>query len=234
MTRVALITAGTPGPASSTARLGALLPHLEQAFDVQVIVGPEYDAPDFAARPVESADSLVPKEFDRLVYFLENTRQDAFMVPMIRNFGGVVALHDWMLGDLALAARPAMALAGLLGQLAAWREGGLAAWRAQRRGGAPLMVDTVPLNRSVVRHADAFIVPEDDWRRGILEERNAYTPIAVVPWDRASNQETLAQSAPGFVESLQLFPAHSANRKSLIQSAITEADRARKSRDTAW
>ncbi|MFT5052073.1 MAG: hypothetical protein ACI8QZ_003505 [Chlamydiales bacterium] len=234
MTRVALITADAPVSACSNARLRALLPHLEQEFEVQVFVGSDCAATELAGRTVAKAASFAPKNFERVLYFVENVREHAFMLPMIRDFGGVVVLHDWMLGELALAARPTLALTGLMGQLAAWREGGRVAWAAQRRGGTQLMLDSLPLNRSVVRHADAFIVPEGEWKRDILVERNAHTPIAVIPWRRDANPETLAQAAPRFIESLNLLPAHRTNRKSLIRSAIDEADRARETRDTAW
>ena len=101
------------------------------------------------------------------------------MVPIVRALGGAVCLHDWVLFDLAVAAYPALARGGLAGHWAALCEGGpaqLSVYRANR-----LDRFNLPLNRSVVRLADAFVVHSELLRRRILDERNAPTPIAVVP-----------------------------------------------------
>lgn len=59
----------------------------------------------------------------------------------------------------------------------------------------------LPLNRSVVRHADAFVVHSQYVRRRILESRNALTAVAVVPhgadptWGAAPREAARAELA---------------------------------------
>jgi hypothetical protein len=230
MTRLALVSAGDAEGGAATARLRVLLPVLEEFAELEVFIGVSEQGAspaDFAGRPAGRHDSLRPRAFDQVLYFLEDTPSHAFMLPMIRDVGGVVVLHDWNLGRLALAARPALGRDGLPGQLAAWREGGLRAFLEHRRHGARSALEALPLNRSVVRQADAFVVPHADWRRWILDERNAPTPVAVVPWDRGHAGGDIEATGPRFRECLELLPTHRTNRKSLIRTAIEESDRAR-------
>jgi hypothetical protein len=237
MKRVALVTAGNADAGVASGRLRALLPALEEAaLDVQLFLAPgltgeSAGAAEFAARPGRTADTLVPRDFDSILYFLGNDPAHAFMLPLSQHLGGTVVLHDWELGRLAAAARPELARTGLAGQFAAWREGGLRSLLAHRRRGPASALVEFPFNRSVVRHADAFVVPRSDWRRRILDERNAPTPIAVIPWDEDQDRDEIAATAPRFCECLELFPTHRANRKSLIKTAIDQADRARAERE---
>ena len=209
-TRIALVTGG----GAAAERLRVLLPFLEEFLALRLFV--DGDAAEFAGRDAEPATSLASRDFDQILYFLENLADHAFMLPMIRDLGGTVVLHDWSLGELAVAAAPALGQPGFAGQVAAWREGGLRAFFEHRRRGAASALENLPLNRSVVRHADAFVVPEGDWRRWILEERNAPTPVAVIPWTRGQDAAITEASASRFRECLALLPTHRTNRKSLI------------------
>lgn len=140
------------------------------------------------------------------------------MAPLVRAVGGTVVLHDWVLFDLTMARYPALGRGGLFGRGLALREGGLGelatyARRLRRRrgpAGGDLSDDRfeLPLNRSVVRFADAFLVHSEALKERILASRNAPTPIGVVPhgsaptWspdDRAAARADLGLSPSAFV-----------------------------------
>lgn len=231
MRRVALVAAESGDHSLAARRLRALLPALESALELELFTDEAKNASQPWSIPVRPLAELAPRDFQQILYFLEDSEAHAFMVPMLRDLGGAVVLHDWNMGRLARALRPALARPGLAGRIAAWREGGLSAFKAFGRSGPLAALENLPLNRSVVRYADAFIVPDEAWRRPILEERNAPTPVAVVSWDSTASAEAVASSAAEFIECLQLLPTHRTNRKSLIRTAIDQADQAREERD---
>ncbi len=184
--------------AAWAARLGAALEHLaEQHLLTRFGSG---------ARPLEE---FQPRDYERLLLPIGDHEAFAPLVPILRRAGGTVWLWSWSLRRLARAHRPALARPGLAGRIAAWREGGLPALRGD---------EAVPLNRSVVRFGDAFIVEDDPTRRRILEERNAPTPTAIL---RGEHQ---------LGELVTILPAHRTNRRSLIATAVEAADRAREQR----
>jgi hypothetical protein len=127
-----------------------------------------------------------------------------------------------VLFDLALAAYPALERGGLRGCALVLREGGVEQARtyfAQRADLSKLREKraVLPLNRSVVRFGDAFIVHDEQVRRSILEERNAPTPTGVVP--HGADQPWSAVAAK-YIELLSAFPPPRTARKSLIAMQI--------------
>lgn len=194
--KVALVTT----PAGARSGIGDytrhLLPYLRERCQVELFVesGREGENGEDGARPLAE---LRPREHDQILYQLGNEVQHAFMAPTVRAIGGTVVLHDWVLFDLAVAASPALARGGWGGQRLAAREGGLRqalVYARNRRGVVPrdesappaargLSRDRfdLPLNRSIVRHADAFLVHSEWMARAVREDRNARTPLAVVP-----------------------------------------------------
>jgi hypothetical protein len=202
-----------------------LLEHLKQRLDVRVFVETGREGEPVCGIASEPALALFPREHDQLLYQLGNEPQHAFMVPIVRALGGAVCLHDWVLHDLAVAAYPALARGGLAGQWAALREGGwaqLAAYRKDRLDRLHL-----PLNRSVVRFADAFVVESELLRAKILEERNAPTPIAVVPPAETAGFEP---TAARYAEALERFPRPRGSRRRLIAQRVRLASRLRATR----
>jgi|SRR5882672_8400734 len=190
-----------------------LVRELEQLCEIAVFVERGRESEPYEGRATRAADALLPREFDQVLYQVGNEREHAFMLPMLRALGGTVALHEWVLCDLARAAFPALEHGGLRGFVRALREGGLdqaRAHAAQVRAGT--RVD-VPLNRSVVRFGDSFLVHDERVRRLILEERNAPTPTGVVP--RGPEQPWSVVAAKYF-ELLGAFPPPRTARKSLI------------------
>lgn len=188
-----------PGAGAARTRLEGVLEGLRGAHEVELF-GPEHRSPR----------ELRPREYERLLVPVADDPACAPFLPVLRRLGGTVWLLDWELPALAGAHRPSLGRGGVAGRLAAWREGGLPAAR-----GRPS-----PLNRSVVRFADAFVVPRAAWRARILEERNAPTPVGVMESDDGA---ALAQW-------LGRLPSHWTNRKSLIATAIEAADQAREAR----
>lgn len=165
-------------------------------------------------------ERLDARRIGRILAVVDNDPRSAFAARVVRRAGGVVVLASWELDRLAVALRPALGRAGLAGWLAAWREGGLAQARSWGRAGTAGLA----LNRSIVRFADGFVLPDAELREQVLAERNAPTPILVVdPGDPA-------RAAEEIVSSLARFPSHSAARPSLLRAAIAEADRARAAR----
>ncbi len=201
-----------PAPSALEEGMRPLLEALKRSVELTTF------GPGAADQPL---DSLAPKAVDRILYPVADDAACAAMPPLIRALGGVVWLHEWKLGTLARAFRPALARGGLAARLAAWREGGLSA--ARRIGGGE--EGELPLNRSVVRFGDAFVVPSEELRQAILEDRNAPTPMGLL--EPGGDPE---QWATELAALLAAFPAHRANRKSLIATAIEGADRARAER----
>jgi hypothetical protein len=159
-----------------------LAPELAQRCDLELYAGPGGAPGELAGIPLLPIERLDPGRVERLLAPVGDEAALAFLLPAIRFLGGTVLLRSWELGALARAAFPRLASGGLRGCFVALREGGLAeAGRyagAQRRGGA---CAGLSLNRSVVRHADSFLVHDPALLRRILDERNARTPIACVP-----------------------------------------------------
>jgi hypothetical protein len=222
--KLALVT--TPPSASSA--IGeytqALVRELSKLCDVELFVERGRDGEPFEGRATRSADTLLPREFDQVLYQLGNEREHAFMLPMLRALGGTVALHDWVLFDLALAAYPELERGGLRGFARALREGGLGQARAyfELRGNSEL-----PFNRSVVRFGDSFIVHDEQVRHAILEERNAPTPTGIVP--RGAEHPWSAVAAKYF-ELLSAFPPPRTARKSLLRLSIAQRLRQERSK----
>lgn len=102
-----------------------LLPHLARRAAVEVFVAPGLENGEPGGLPVRSSDELRPREFDQVLYQLGNERHHAFMEPLVRAIGGTVALHDWVLFDLAAAAHPALERGDWKGLLVTLRCGGL-------------------------------------------------------------------------------------------------------------
>ena len=76
------------------------------------------------AQTNEPFSELDPARCDRILYQLGNEANHAFMLPLIRAFGGTAMQHDWVLFDLAVSAFPALARGGAKGAGLALREGG--------------------------------------------------------------------------------------------------------------
>jgi glycosyltransferase involved in cell wall biosynthesis len=113
-----------------------LLPHLARLAEVELFVEAGLEGEELAGLPTRSIDTLAPRSFDQVLFQLGNERSHAFMVPFVRAIGGAVALHDWVLFDLAAAAHPALERSGWKGLGVALREGGVeqaAVWWRNRR-----------------------------------------------------------------------------------------------------
>jgi hypothetical protein len=123
-----------------------------------------------------------------------------------------VALFDWCLAEATRAAYPGLAGAGPRARWLAAREGGTRAALRLRAGTGP---ELPAMNRSVVRWADSFIVPDDDLRQRVLEERNEPTPIAVV-----DPRGPAADVAHRWCDALASFPRHRSARSSVLRSML--------------
>jgi glycosyltransferase involved in cell wall biosynthesis len=138
----------------------------------------------FGARECRSVSELRPREFDQVVYVVCDSAEAGFLSPVLRAFGGTVWLHDWQLPSLARSAWPELARPGWRACVRAWREGGwddARRWRSSPSPGAGASEAAV-LNRSVVRFGDAFLVHFRRLRQRILDDRNAPTPVSVLPY----------------------------------------------------
>ena len=147
------------------------------------------------------------------------------MAPFVRSLGGTVVLHDWRLVKFALGAWPSLERRGVAGLARAWREGGIAGARARWSGSLSASV----LNRSVVRLADAFLVHDPALGSRVLRDRNALTPVGVLPpWtDAETDWSAIADRC---IECLEVFPHPRSLKRSLLRS-IAEAAEARAASD---
>jgi hypothetical protein len=205
----------------------ALLPELRRQCDVEVFVAREHAGVASDGAELLSVSDLSPRRFDHVLYQLGNEAQHAFMVPLVRELGGTVVLHDWTLFEPNRAAHPELARGGARALALVLREGGVRAarsyWANRERWlrgdatGAP-----PPLNRSVVRGADAFIVHSRDMRDRILVERNAATPVAVL--NEAADGSPLARE---YVDFLDVCPAPRSKKRSLIKVMLEASERRR-------
>ncbi len=134
--KVALVTT----PSSVRSGIGDytrhLVPYLREHCEVQVFVDPTSSDrawPDWIGERARGTDELDPRAFDQILYQLGNERSHAFMPRMIRELGGTVVQHDWVLFDLALATFPGLARGGVKGHALALREGGLRQARVYNR-----------------------------------------------------------------------------------------------------
>ena len=103
-----------------------MLPHLREHCEVDVFVAREHARGD-ACR---AAHELSPKRHDHILYCVADEPECAFMLPLVRELGGIVVQHDWVLADLSRAAHPELERASVRGFAIAAREGGLREARA--------------------------------------------------------------------------------------------------------
>jgi hypothetical protein len=208
--KLALVTTSPALPSGVGEAVRELLPHLRELCELSIFVEPGGGSGELAGAPFAPIATLDPRAHDRLLIPIGNEPALAFAPRVVRALGGTVMLFDWGLFDLASAAYPALARGGLKGFAAALREGGLGQARAHARTRARERSEPGPrpsFNRSIVRHADSFLVRDDALARRILTERNARTAIGVVP---------LGAAAPRVVELLGEFPGPRATRGARI------------------
>lgn len=152
--RLALVTTPPSVPSGIGDYTRRLLPHLARLAEVEVFVAAGQEGEPLAGLPTRSIGGLEPRAFDQVLFQLGNERAHAFMEPFVQAIGGAVALHDWILFDLAAAAHPALERSSWKGLCVAAREGGVAqaaVWwrnrrdrRAQRLKPITLIADTHP------------------------------------------------------------------------------------------
>jgi glycosyltransferase involved in cell wall biosynthesis len=239
--RLAVVTpAPAPTGGGDTARL---LAELARGAEVSLFVEPAFAGAGLAGLEARAIDALRPREFDQVLFLVRNEAGCGFMPRWIRAIGGVVALHEWVLFDLALAACPELGRTGWRGLATAAREGGLAQarlWRSCRGAREALERERfrLSLHRSVVRFADAFVVHSAHLAERVREDRNAPTPIGLVrpgvepAWSdepRARERERLGLPAAwraGFlVTSPGALGAHA--RTDVLLDAVARARRSR-------
>ena len=113
-----------------------LLPYLAGHVEVEVFVEEGLENGDVAGWPTRPLSELDPMKVDRILYQLGNERSHAFMLPAIRQFGGTVVLHDWVLFDLAMGGVAGLERGGWRGHLAALKTGGVSQARVYARARA--------------------------------------------------------------------------------------------------
>jgi hypothetical protein len=217
--KVALVTTPPSVRSDVGSYAWSLVPHLARNCELEVFVASELSGTAADGTVLRNASALAPRDFDHVLYQIGNEAQSAFMLPILRALGGTVVLHAWSLRDLSVAAYPALSSSGWSAVAAALREGGM---RDARKyfANEGARVETV-LNRSVVRGGDAFIVHDHALKTKILVDRNAPTPVAVLPRD------SCAELAVRYIEFLEVCPAPRSKKKSLIRAMVEASDRRR-------
>jgi hypothetical protein len=215
--RLAIVTGAAPTAVG--ARLVELVPHLAAEHELEIFAEREGELP--GVRRVRPVTEFTPRELDHFVFVVEDEPACGFMLLLVRELGGTVALEQWSLARAARAAYAELGRPGLRGTVRAWREGGVADLLAWRRG----QFGDLAFNRSAVRFADSFIVPSEELRRRVLVERNAPTPIGVV-----EPQADAASQASAWTECLGRFPNPRSARKTLFRMRVQQALERRRGR----
>ena len=195
-----------------------LLPHLRELCELRLFVEPGGGAGELEGVPFAPIGTLDPRAHDRLLLPVGNEPALAHVPRVARALGGTAMLFEWRLYDLACATYPALARGGLKGHLLALREGGLTEARtyARRRELSPDELRLkLTFNRSIVRHADSFLVRDDTLARRILAERNARTAIGEVHRDPDAGGDWSA-FAEGMLAHLSEFPGPRTTRAARI------------------
>jgi hypothetical protein len=228
--KVALVTTPPSERSAVSSYAWSLVPHLRRECEIEVFVESDRAGSIDEGGVWRGVAELTPRDFDHIVYQIGNEARHAFMLPLVRAFGGTVVLHDWSLPDLCTAAYPTLDRGGIGALATALREGGLrdARWYANRsrdrivkpRSRDEQCIGPV-LNRSIVRGGDTFIVHDERMKRMLLADRNAATPIAVFATD------SLPLLAAGYVQFLDGCPAPRAKKKSLLRAMVEASDRRR-------
>lgn len=211
--RLALLTTLAVDGSRVGQRVRALLPYLLERVAVDVILPADGETGGLAGATVRPVSELEPLEYDHVLFAIGNEARLAFTYTVLRRTGGCVALFDWCLANATRAAYPGLAADGPLARWLAVREGGTRAVRSLHNGSGS---EPPALNRSIVRWADSFIVPDEGLKRLVLEERNEPTPIAVVDPDGPESEV-----AHAWCDALASFPRHRSARSSVLRSMIT-------------
>jgi hypothetical protein len=219
--KLALVTTPWDAEGEHAACARAFGRELWEHAEVQVFVENPRAGADWFGTRTRPAGELLPRDFDQVLYLVDDAAEHAFMAPLVRTLGGCVALHSWELRQLARAAYPELAKPGLRAAKRAFGEGGLAA--AREHWSDPTST-TSPLNRSIVRFGDTFLVRDEALRKLILDDRNAPTPIGVLPWP-ATPEGDWAAVARAMFKLFERFPPPRTARKGLIGLRVREGVR---------
>lgn len=217
--KVALVTTSASVRSGVGDYVRSLVPHLRELCELRLFAEPEAHRGEMEGVPLAPITALDPRAHDRLLFQLGNEPAHGYMPRAIKALGGTVMLHQWVLFDLACAAYPGLLRGGLRGYALALREGGLAqsrlyAWRLRESHGARAAGSgslELALNRSVVRHADSFLVHDRILAERILVDRNARTPIGIVPHGAEASD-----AARSTIEHLEDFPGPRTTRRARI------------------
>lgn len=190
--KVALVTTSPSVRSGIGEAARRLVPRLDALVELSVHVEPGCPEGELEGVRMAPIDQLLAVDHDRILFDVGNEPAHGFMARAIRVLGGTAVQHAWELPEMARAAFPELGRGGLRGRLATLREG---------RG---------VFNRSVVRHADSFLVYEQELGRRILADRNAPTPIGVL--DPGGEEEIAEQ----MVEHLRSFPRARVTRKARV------------------
>jgi hypothetical protein len=216
--KLALVTTPWDVPGEYAALTRAFGRELWEHAEVHVFVERGREGADWFGVRTRSASELLPRDFDQVLYLVDDTAEHAFMAPLVRTLGGCVALHTWELRRLARAAYPELVKPGLRAAKRAFGEGGLAA--AREHWSDPASTNS-PLNRSIVRFGDTFLVRDEALKKQLLDDRNAPTPIGVVPWP-ATPEGDWAAVATAMFKLFERFPPPRTARRGLIGLRVRE------------
>lgn len=216
--KLALVTTPWDTPGEHAALTRAFGRELWEHADVQVFVERGREGADWFGVRTRSVGELLPRDFDQVLYLVDDSGAHAFMAPLVRTLGGCVALHSWELRQLARAAYPELTKPGLRAAKRAFGEGGLTA--AREHWSDPASTSS-PLNRSIVRFGDTFLVRDEALRKQILDDRNAPTPIGVLPWPTTPDGDWAAVATAMF-KLFERFPPPRTARKGLIGLRVRE------------
>jgi hypothetical protein len=216
--KIALVTPSPLVDSEVGAAARGLVPYLNELCELALFVEPGGGVGDVSGIPTAPLTEIDPAAHDRLLIPIGDEPVLAFLPRVVRALGGTVLLHDWNLFRLACADRPELLRGGFRGLVAALREGGLrqarllARERRAAHDGGGLSAEArsaLTLNRSIVRHADSFLVWSRAFGTHVVEERNARTAIGLLTAEAEADKSTLAREIVGHLDG---FPAPRSTR----------------------
>lgn len=230
--RVAWVSPVPPAETGIADYTAEVLPHVADAFDIDVVVDPRAAvAPDLARRfPVITADEVADRararRYDLFVYHVGNSSFHTYQLPLLVRHPGVVVLHDYYLGGLMRVGRlDRVSEFEAVAELDAQGESVLAGLMMTGMAKDVAACDMAPLNQRVLDAAGYMIVHSAwSWNR---VRRASSAPVALVPMlvrddgplDRREERDRLGIAAGEFVVASLGIVAATKRIESVIRAA---------------
>lgn len=199
---LAMLTPVPPAKSGIADYSAELLPVLAEHYDITVISTWEVPAPMGGSNiPVQNVEwfRAHAKSFDRIVYQFGNSDFHAHMFQLLRDFPGVVVLHDFFLSGVLNWMESTGYTSGAFSN-ALMRSHGRAGMEFDRKQGRWKTIQTYPCNRFVLERAKGVIVhsahsvqlADDNYGKGFARSWRTIPLLRTVPKPSRRNEARAA------------------------------------------